>query len=289
MYRHEGQRLIDRVAPLTFAIFASRSLESGQVTRDGGSGVFIAPFMAITAKHVAEDLLRLDDRTTVPKRPFVTQHAAGLFQTLDPRTEGGDKALWHVDRSWTSNSSDLILLQVSAESERADSLQYKMPVRPLPWRLLPPPVGATVHAFGFPGSTVRTDGEQLGIDAHFTLQELEVGTPYPNGRDRGMLHFPCFEVRGSLAPGFSGGPVVYEGHLCGIVTSGSSFDERSYVASLWPLCLMEFDNELSMKTTFGDLLDRRVIDSSDWSNVKPRIAKTKDHDGRVVVSIKDVV
>lgn len=222
--------------------------------------MFVAPFMALTARHISEELLRLDDRTTIPKRPFVTQHAAALFQTLDPLTKGADMALWHVDRSWTSNSSDLILLQVSAESEHADTLQYKMPVRFLRWRLLPPPKGAKVQALGFPGSTVRPDGEELGIDAHFTFQELEVGTAYPSGRDRGMLPFPCFEVRGSLAPGFSGGPVMYQGDLCGIVTSGSSFDERSYVAALWPLCLMEYDNEFSIKTTFGDLLDRRVIE-----------------------------
>jgi len=283
----DAERVVQRVAPLTFGVFGSRWPDGQHMTRSGGSGVFIAPFLGLTALHVIKDLLRLDDRETIPRYPFVTQHAAALYQLLDPLIVGGRIALWHVNRSWVAGGSDLVLLQACAESDDALTAQYKMPVAFLEWQLLPPEEGEYVYAIGFPSSTVQPDGEGVGISAQLSVQRLRVGSAYVNGRDRGMLNFPCFEVSGTFRPGFSGGPVICGGRLCGLATSGSTFDDRSYVALLWPLCTMEWDNEFGTNTTFGELLDRRIIAATDWRAVKPRISKVKDDDGRTAVRINE--
>lgn len=145
----------------------------------------------------------------------------------------------------------------------------------------PTPVGATVYAIGYPGLGVSCAAKQLTIEAPFTVQPLTVKKIHGVRRDLGMLNFPCFEVEPSLDHGFSGGGVLHEGRLCGIVTSGSSFDDRAYVASLWPITLMHFDNEFEARTSFADLIDRRVIRASDWAEAKPRISKRFDDFGSV--------
>jgi hypothetical protein len=169
-----------------------------------------------------------------------------------------------------SPHSDITLLQISAESEVAKKVQLEMPTKFFVWRLLPPPIGSVVWAIGFPQMELRPDGRHVVCGAPFTLQGLQVTKIYPQRRDRGMLNFPCFEVQESIDHGFSGGPVFYEGKLCGIVSSGSSFDGRSHIASLWPLTLMDYSNELVQQTRFGDLLDRRVIVADDWLEKRHR-------------------
>lgn len=129
-------------------------------------------------------------------------------------------------------------MQVSSECEVSDRMQYQMPTLFFEWQLQPPPVEATVYAIGYPRLAVKPSDGRLIIDAPFTFQELTVTAIHLMRRDEGMLNFPCFEVSHSLAHGFSGGPVFFEGRLCGIVSSGSSFDTRGFVASLWPLTLM---------------------------------------------------
>lgn len=283
----DARCLIQRAASLAFGIFGT--LGDGSVgredheVREGGSGIFIAPFLAITARHVSKDLYRLGGREE-PRRPHLSSHAAHLFQCLDPfNPEAGATALWHVDRSWASPHTDITLLQVSAENEEAKRLQAEMPSRFFEWRLTAPPIGSTVWAIGFPQLCIRPDGKDLVVGAPFTLQELQVTKIYSLGRDRGMLSFPCFEVDGSVQHGFSGGPVFYEGKLCGIVASGSAFDNRSHMTLLWPLTLMDYGNEFGGTSRFGDLLDRRGVVASDWREIRNRISKGENELGEPCV------
>jgi len=282
----DAVRLIERAVPLTFGVFATIG-DGDYQTREGGSGIFVAPFLAITARHVTDDLYRLAG-CDAPRHLHQSQHAGHLFQVLDPLNPTmSSHALWRVNRSWTSPHTDISLLQVSAEDEVARTLQSKMPTF-FEWRLWAPPIGATVWAIGHPRQSVTPAGKSVDIGTWFTLQKLPVTGVYPHGRDRGMLNFPCFEVEGQVDPGFSGGPVFYQGKLCGIVSSGSSFDERSYIALLWPLALMDYSNELNQKTRFGDLLDRRIIVSDCWKELKPRISKSVDELGNPVLFIAPV-
>lgn len=57
----EEEILIQRATPLVFGIFgqAERPPDQREV-RFGGSGIFIAPFQTLTARHVNRDLLRVN-------------------------------------------------------------------------------------------------------------------------------------------------------------------------------------------------------------------------------------
>lgn len=278
------KRLIRRAAPLTFGIFGTIGSEEREVW-EGGSGIFVAPFLAITARHVTDDLYRLTDHRESPRQPHQSQHAAHLFQVLDPfNPDVSTTSLWHVDRSWRSPHTDITLLKASAESDAAK--QSEMESKFFEWCLSPPPIGSTVSAIGFPLQSVKPDGKHVNVNTPFQVRVLHVAKVHPCQRDKGMMNFPCFEVDDAVGPGFSGGPVFYEDKLCGIVSSGSSFDRRSYIASLWPLTLMDYSNELGEQTRFGDLFDRDVIVANDWPEIRKRISKGKDDLGNPYVFIK---
>ncbi|HEX5760001.1 MAG TPA: serine protease [Thermoanaerobaculia bacterium] len=282
----DDERLCKRAALLTAGVFATIG-DGDYQTREGGSGIRVAPFLALTARHVTDDLYRLAGYGP-PRHLHQSQHAAHLFQALDPlRPAMSAHALWRVNRSWTSPHTDISLLQVSAEDEGARTLQSKLETF-FEWSLCAPPIGATVWAIGYPRQSVTPAGKSVDIGTWFTSQELHVTKVYSDRRDRGMLNFPCFEVEGQVDPGFSGGPVFYQGKLCGIVSSGSSFDERSHIALLWPLALMDYSNEFKRMTRFGDLLDRRTIVSDCWKELKTRIYKGEDELGNSAVFIAPV-
>jgi hypothetical protein len=59
----EEELFIQRARPLVFGIFgqAERGPDQQEV-RVGGSGLFIAPFQTLTARHVNRDLLRVNQR-----------------------------------------------------------------------------------------------------------------------------------------------------------------------------------------------------------------------------------
>ena len=57
----EVELLILRATPLVFGVFGQTYDEEGQrIVRVGGSGIFVAPFQALTARHVSRDLFRTD-------------------------------------------------------------------------------------------------------------------------------------------------------------------------------------------------------------------------------------
>jgi len=53
--------LIRRATPLTFGVFAQIPGANGdRITRCGGSGIFVSPFHALTARHVTRDFFEID-------------------------------------------------------------------------------------------------------------------------------------------------------------------------------------------------------------------------------------
>jgi hypothetical protein len=89
-----------------------------------------------------------------------------------------------------------------------------------------------------------------------------------------MYNFPCYTVDRPVPHGMSGGPVFWEGKLCGIV-SGGLFDQ-TVVASLWPLCLTVFENpaigQLNREVTIESLFDSGQIKAADWALVKGHVS-----------------
>ncbi len=281
-----------RATPLVFGVFGAGGVAGERVVRVGGSGIFVAPFMAVTASHVSRDLLRMDWRGEHPpnKGFFETEHSSALFQIPNLFGANPNLAIWRVHQMWDTTLTDLSLMHVSAHSGAALDMQKQMPTGFFEWALLPPPIGSQVVMLGYPKTEITPFDEKIYIDTNLVWQVGHVSEIHELRRDRGKLNFPCFHIDQPVDSGFSGGPVFWGERLCGIVSS-DSFYGGTYAATLWPLCLMEYEcpglGGLGGKTTVGDLFESRVLHSREWSTLKRRISRRHNENGRLYAHIED--
>lgn len=204
-----------------------------------GTATLIAGHLAITAKHVFEyavrtyGVKRIDDTTSE-----IDSFELKLHQVLP----GPKHRVWRVVAAWPCDT-DIILMHLQLDRTSTDeAIQWRQPRL----RVLPPPPGQRVVAFGYRESRI-TVAERADGQHHIELNDqptTSIGTitkVYPSGRDRVMLPFPCFEIEARFDPGMSGGLVIDEaGALCGLICAGLQNSEPdalpvSYVASLWPM------------------------------------------------------
>ncbi len=69
--------LVLRATPLVFGIVRHVPRESGEaIVRVGGSGIFVAPFQALTGRNVARDLFRTDPA----RADDLNRRTAGYFE-----------------------------------------------------------------------------------------------------------------------------------------------------------------------------------------------------------------
>ena len=130
--------------------------------------------------------------------------------------------------------------------------------------------------FGIPDASLVTSDTEWNFRAPFSSLSTEVLEVFSLRHDRGFLTFPGFFVRGKVGHGFSGGPVLWNGRLCGVVSA--VLGENTYVASLWPLGLMEIKKADSTERLV-DWFDQRRIYAHDWSYVRSRISLRVDECG----------
>ena len=276
MEKRELEILIERTRSLLFGLFAKKIDESGSpIILAAGSGIFTAPFLGITARHNSVELHRLDwrgDPRNRPKKGVVgpTEYSAYVFQ--------GSRQLpiWQVNSTFVNSWTDISLVYLSAHNEAAEQLaREKMPF--FPWRTQPPPQGAEVVLFGFPGfKAEKGNGDKVNISAaemkYKIARVLEVHEQRAN--DTGKGTFPCFLIDQFVEHGFSGGPVIYNGELCGMLSSDADAGKGTYAASLWPLALMtcEFKGQIFSKMPVSELLNKKIINSSDWKQTNSRIS-----------------
>jgi hypothetical protein len=293
----EFELLAEKSASLVFGIYAHGDDERGeQIVRVGGSGVFVAPCYAITARHVVRDLFKInpgraDDLGRRTQGYGYLPHWSGLFQIGAPHDQMAPPALWAVTRMWDPGVTDICLLEVAPDEDVArQKLNDTRTLFP-EWSLLPPPVGAQVEMIGFPSSQVALTKELSRFSFRFTVQQGWVREVFEIRRDRGMYSFPCFTVNEPTDHGFSGGPVFYNGRLCGVVSGGSVAEEHlTYVASLWPICLMEIEypdlGTLNKKEAVGDWFEQGRLSARDWPLVKQRACSMTDDQGRLYACLR---
>jgi hypothetical protein len=282
----EKELLIQRAVLVTFGIFGQTGGEHNERRlRFGGSGIFIAPYLALTASHVIRDFCKL---TSHPEREHrglfkveqrfyhhKADHGAVLFQ-VNPLGKMVRSTRWIVDYAWEPTWTDICFLQAAPLSEKT----VQSLAGPFEWSLLPPSVGKRVTMIGYPGAQGEyVNGGRLSVDFNLIIQDAIVIEVCELQRDPGMLSFPCFIVDKRIDGGFSGGPVFCEGKLCGLACSETI--DGSSVVSLWPLCLLEYDYPgFGGKSTVGGLFDNGVLQSPDWPMVRSRISKRIDEDGK---------
>jgi hypothetical protein len=204
-----------------------------------GTAVLIAGNAAVTARHVLEEPFHRFGAMQTDNAIEVTKYSLQLLQVLP----GPIYRFWNVSRAWIS-SSDIAILHVGLDrtSEDEPNVQWRVPRI----RLIPPPTGEKVIAFGYRESKIEVTETPDGVH-HIVLNDKpttsigEIGEIFPERRDSSMLTFPCFEVYARFAPGMSGGMIIDEnGALCGLVCASYDFHDPnaiplSYAATLWPM------------------------------------------------------
>jgi hypothetical protein len=253
-------RALDRVTPLAFAIIG-KSLDGGEPWAVG-SGVFIAPYLALTAKHVIRGTWNEFEpewkRNLWPKTETRTTHFLVLSQKLYVNREG--EATWTVEETISIPYTDLMLLRISPQNEIAKAYQWGGGFLEL--QLLPPPVGADLWLFGYPECHAENDNERNVITGDFKLEIVNARvTAVEDFRRDSLKDFPGFEFVPAVKGGGSGGPVFWEDRLCGIASIGLQGDDvqTGYAAALWPLVFAPIDFRVGAPERMLDLMKRSAL------------------------------
>jgi hypothetical protein len=275
--RRELEILFERNASLVCELEAYLDAPDGRVLRRSvGSGVFVAPCQLLTAKHVVTDMHNVnkdwaDDLRRETSRYRLLPYFASAAQIADIRSPNVS-LFWGFTNVWPNPLSDLALVQVAPDNEatieKMNGMSHLFPT----WSLLPPPLGETVVMFGQPRDS--TSGNDQSDTLTYRGQPATVTEVHDRMRDRGMYSFPCFVVDYEVPHGMSGGPVYWNGKLCGVVSGG--WDGHTVVAALWPACLIEFENpklgSLNKKVTFESLFESNQIRADDWHLIKGNVS-----------------
>ncbi|MFA6958642.1 MAG: serine protease [Thermoanaerobaculia bacterium] len=242
-----------------------------QEIRDAGSGVLVAPGIALTAAHVTRSFLRMDSRVDPSRRrkgTFVPQYTTMLYRPSEI-SPIATVVNWAVDVDWSRTHTDIDILQIvpvnDAAQQAAPDLVY------LPWRLLPPPVGGQVRLYGYPLPGIVNDGHDHHLRMQLVGEIATVDEICEPMRDHGMFSFPTYRLNRRLDHGFSGGPVFFDGALVGIFSGGPDYEDVSYVASLWPLALATFHERSGAEHCVTELVNGGVISVIDWDAARESI------------------
>lgn len=244
-----------------------------------GSGVFIAPGLALTATHVLKDYSdRFEDIV-----PWDKSGVANFgIQAIQYRAGGAEPALWDVWSVGRLVPLDIAVVQLAPHSPLAENFGWPY----ITMDVSPPAVGTRVQAFGFPQSLVRLD-EAAG---RWVLDEVPAGSigqltqVFLERRDATLMPFPSFEMNLQILGGMSGGPVFREsGHLCGILCSSFDVEEGasdiSYASLLWPSLALRLSATQNLgiwngaETTIAELSRHGAVDVVNYESALPMFSR----------------
>lgn len=213
----------------------------GGETHAIGTATVIAGHLAISAKHIFEDITkRFGARKKTDLEYEISEYAVRLYQILP----GPQYAIWNVLTAWPCVDTDIAILHLGLHGFSSDNPPVSCKVPRL--RVVPPPVGDRVVGFGYHSSRTAVrhnpDGSyHLDLNDKPTATVGEVIQVHPSGRDPVMYPFPCFRVNARFDGGMSGGPILDDtGLVCGIISgtlppNDPAGEAASYVPILWPM------------------------------------------------------
>jgi len=139
-----------------------------------------------------------------------------------------------VTRIAISLTTDIAVLRLGGLPDPPPFTRWELPMLDV----LPPPVGGLIYGAGYHDIEVLGESSMRREVAMTSGHVVEV---FEERRDR-HLSFPCFQTDARFDGAMSGGPVFYDGSLCGIVCSNMppppdepDVPHASFVATIAPL------------------------------------------------------
>jgi hypothetical protein len=248
--------------------------------RPFGTGFLTGPRMALTARHVVDDMFLHFTGVLPPAlrgpMPFGVQ-----LGTADVRTGGLVK--WDVLGYHYSQAIDITGLVIEpAGVARLHQVYPKLNV-------IPPRPGEDITAYGYPNATwkpVSVGTFKVTVDPRLAAGIVkDVHLQY---RDRSFLPFPCFHTNARFDPGMSGGPVFNtDGQVCGVICcnlppAAEGEDHASYVSLIWPALGLRLTPRFTTDSTFirdEAVLGRIRVLNLDYMTVTPDTPSDRIHFG----------
>jgi hypothetical protein len=284
--------VLERLNPLTFALTGLS--KDKQVYSALGTGFFVAPYTALTAAHVVRGLW---DKLEMPwkegKYPNTSLEPEFYLAAVQQVHFSNEllAAHWEVTGVTPLSYTDIAFLNLVPKNEVAAQFLWPKPFPEL--ELLPPPVGTSVWAFGYPDMTnTHTPGQEIvDFEAEPTLMGGEVTEHYSEGR--AGWRFPQFHVTCPFEPGMSGGPVIHGGRICGLISYGLTLENKklgpAFAAAMWPLLASEGEPSVDprqLSNPVVEMLNTGAITASDWKDIQSRITRRQIDGGESIVALK---
>lgn len=220
--------------------------DAGQELLPLGSGFFVAPYIALSARHVIDEIAKRFHGCTLPE--IKDELAFGIdFAVLHPQY---GLMKWAVMGYGYTSTVDVVALLVEPRDpvQLPEGFKWELPTLSFAQAV----EGEEISALGYPQSYHRFDsevGSRVRIQPHSSngyirqIHELR--------RDSAMLPYPCYETDARIEGGMSGGPVFNSaGQVCGVINSSFELElgggePVSYVAALWPCAGIELTNTVN--------------------------------------------
>jgi len=191
-----------------------------------GSGVIVAPGIAVCALHVIKPKLEgIKNKKVSPVCTAITKH--GL-------------QIWRISTIAYDNNSDLAILGLTLASALPPDSIFNRAI--ISTRL--PKIGENLLIAGFRASDYSFEINERAIkcSGNILVSNGEVTARFTTGRDKSMIPWPCLEVNCPTWGGMSGGPVFdSNGYLIGLLCSSFDNQPPSYVSLIWPILTCDFE------------------------------------------------
>ena len=215
------------------------SQDSGRYVDVLGSAVLIAPYLALTARHVVKMFNESFERARRRGDAHGEQRVSAV-QTWAP----GTTVTLAAEKWYSPPESDFAVLRVRPVANVPADYEWRFAVLDM----MLPRVGDELVAFGFSQVDVQHDETSISVRATASVADGAVRELLDPILGNPMHGWPRFRTNARFHGGMSGGPVMLSnGFLGGIVSTcmpAMCEDEEhaSFVPLLWPAMAIEVDH-----------------------------------------------